>query len=794
MKISELWLREWVNPPMTTAELVRKLTMAGLEVDATEPAAADFSGVVVAEVQKVEPHPDAGKLQVCTVFDGEMSKQVVCGASNVRTGLKVPFARIGAKLGPDFTIKQAKLRGIESNGMLCSAEELGMAESAEGLLELPSDATVGMNIREYLSLDDTLIEVDLTPNRGDCLGIAGLARELGALAACKVFPPRIDPVVPVNSEVLPVELQANDACPRYLGRVIRNINQQIDTPLWMQEKLRRCGLRSIDPVVDVTNYVLLEMGQPMHAFDLDKLKGGIRVRMATAGETLHLLDGKEIKLESDTLVIADHHQALAMAGIMGGKNSAVSSRTTDIFLECAYFNPLAIAGRARKYGLHTDSSHRYERGVDPELQGKAMERATALLLEIVGGEAGPVTEAVGTLPPPRKVGLRKARLESLLGLSLEESVVLGILQGLGLEILEKDARGWLFAVPSWRFDINIEEDLIEEVARVHGYDRLPVSVPQMHMRLSPTPESRLGLRALRHRLAALGFQEVVTYSFVDAELDAVLSGLDGQAGREPLKLANPISQDMAVMRSNLWPGLIKTLKHNQNRQQQRAKLFETGLVFNIINNKLEQELKVGCLLWGSACEEQWGHASRPADFYDLKGDLESMLGLTLALDQFSFIAAVHPALQPGLCASIQRAGKVLGWIGALHPAIAQAIDLNGKVFLAELDYKAVSAARVTTVTPISRFPAVRRDLALVLPENIESISVLECLQECCGENLLDIGIFDLYQGQNIENGKKSLALDLTFQHPSRTLVDTDINPIIDNCIKVLQAKFKAELR
>jgi phenylalanyl-tRNA synthetase beta chain len=794
MKISERWLREWVNPPMTTAELVSKLTMAGLEVDAVEAAAADFSRVVVAEVQNVEPHPDAEKLQVCSVFDGKTSLQVVCGAGNVRTGLKVPFARIGARLGPDFTIKKAKLRGVESNGMLCSAEELGMAETAEGLLELPPDAPVGSDIREYLGLDDTLIEVDLTPNRGDCLGIAGLARELGALTACDVSSPRIDSVAPVHALGLPVELQAPDACPRYLGRVIRNINQQVDTPLWMQEKLRRCGLRSIDPVVDVTNYVLLELGQPMHAFDLAKLSGGIRVRLAAADESLLLLDGKKIKLDPDTLVIADHQQALAMAGIMGGKSSAVGPKTTDLFLECAFFNPLAIAGRARRHGLHTDSSHRYERGVDPELQGRAMERATSLLLEIVGGEPGPVIEAVGTLPPARKVGLRKARLESLLGLSLEESVVLGILHGLGLKLLEKDAQGWLVAVPSWRFDINIEEDLIEEVARVHGYDRLPVTVPQMHMRLSPAPETRLGLRALRHRLAALGFQEVVTYSFVDAELDAVLSGQQGQVGHEPLTLANPISQDMAVMRSNLWPGLIRTLKHNQNRQQLRAKLFETGLVFNKINNKLEQKLKVGCLLWGAASDEQWGHVSRPADFFDLKGDLESLLGLTLALDQFSFVAAEHPALQPGLCASIQRDGKGLGWIGALHPAIAQAIDLNGKVFLAELDYKALSEARVTTVTAISRFPAVRRDLALVLPESIESTSVLECLQECCGEDLLDIGIFDLYQGHNIEKGKKSLALGLTFQHPSRTLADTDINPIIDSCIKVLQAKFNAELR
>jgi phenylalanyl-tRNA synthetase beta chain len=794
MKISESWLRELVNPPISTEELVKTLTMAGLEIDSTEPAAAVFSGVVVAEVVSVERHPDADKLSVCAVSDGSTTLQVVCGASNVRAGLKVPFARIGAKLGADFTIKKAKLRGVESNGMLCSAEELGIAETAEGLLELPADAPVGTDIRSYLELDDVLIEVDLTPNRGDCLSIAGLARELGVLVDSPVAMHHYEAVAPLNNDTFPVTVEAPDACPRYLGRVIRNINPEVFTPLWMQEKLRRCGLRSIDPMVDVTNFVLMELGQPLHAFDLNKLEGGIKVRMAHANETLVLLDGKEVNLTPETLVIADHKQALAMAGVMGGKHSAVGPKTTDLFLESAFFSPLAIAGRARSYGMHTDASHRYERGVDYQLQHKAIERATALLLSIVGGEPGPVTEVQGTLPQTHLIRLRKARIQSLLGMSLADGEVLGIMDRLGIQLHAKDGAGWTFTVPSWRFDISIEEDLIEELARVHGYDKLPVMVPQIDMHLMPSSEVKTPLRAMRHCLASLGYQEVVTYSFVDAELDAVLSGLDWDKGYQPVKLANPISQDMAVMRSNLWPGLIKTLKHNQNRQQTRTRLFESGLSFTNKNSSLEQIVKVSCLVWGDASAEQWGQATRASDFFDLKGDLEIVLGLSHALEQFTFVAEEHPALQPGLCARIYREGQPAGWIGALHPQITQAIDIPGKVFLAELDYATIAAARVTIVKEVSRFPAVRRDLALVLGESIQAADILVTLREAAGEDLQEIGIFDLYQGHNIETGKKSLALGLTFQHPSRTLADADINPIIDNCIKALQAKFNAELR
>ncbi len=790
MKISERWLREWVNPELTTEELLRRLTMAGLEVDGTERAAAPVTGVVVGKVLAVSPHPDADKLRVCTVSDGTSELQVVCGAANVRPGMNVPFAKIGAELSPEFKIKKAKLRGVESNGMLCSATELGMAEESEGLLELPADAPVGADMRTWLQLDDTLVEVDLTPNRGDCLSIAGLAREVGVLTRTAVKAPVIQPVPHQVADKLAVTLENAAACPRYLGRVIRNINPEVETPLWMQEKLRRSGLRCIDPVVDVTNFVLLELGQPMHAFDYNKLQGGIVVRNARAGEKLVLLDGKEVQLTADTLVIADQKQALAMAGVMGGKHSAVGPKTTDIFLESAFFAPLAIAGRARNYGMHTDAAHRYERGVDFNLAPLAMERATALLLDIVGGEPGPVVDATRTLPQVAPVRLRRARIEDLLGMQLPDAEVLDILGRLGLQKASQDAEGWSFTVPSWRFDVSIEADLIEELARVHGYNNLPVKVPVARLGLQPEPEAVTPLRSIRRALTARGYQEVVTYSFVAPELEAVLGAGTGQ----PVVLANAISQDMSVMRTSLWPGLVKTLVHNQNRQQMRARLFETGLVFNNINNKIEQVVKVGCLICGEQVPEQWGSASRPVDFFDIKGDAELLLAMGAEQQVISFQAAEHPALQKGQTARILRGTHPVGWVGALHPKLVHGLDITGKVFLLELDYAQVKETVIPAVAELSRFPAVRRDLAILIGQEVSAEAVQQVLRATAGQDLYELQLFDLYQGDKIQKGKKSLALGLTFQHPSRTLADADINPIIDSCIKALEAKFNAELR
>jgi phenylalanyl-tRNA synthetase beta chain len=790
MKFSECWLREWVNPPLKTEELLKLLTMAGLEVDGVDQAAAQFSGVVIGEVLSVTKHPDAEKLNVCEVSDGKETVQVVCGATNVCAGLKVPFARIGAVLSAELTIKKAKLRGVESNGMLCSATELGLAEVSDGLLELPANAPTGEDIRQYLQLDDVVIEVDLTPNRGDCLSIAGLAREVGVLTRTEVVAPKITPVVATIEETFTVELLNPVDCPRYLGRIIRNINPNAQTPLWMEEKLRRSGLRPIDPVVDVTNFVLLELGQPMHAFDFAKLEGGIKVRRANKDEKLVLLDGKEVTLTPNTLVIADHKKAIAMAGIMGGKHTAVGPKTTEIFLESAFFSPLAIAGRARSYGMHTDAAHRYERGVDYNLAPAAMERATALLLEIVGGQAGPVVEAKNLLPVCAPVTLRAKRIEALLGVSLPADEVNDILIHLGLAQISTSIESAVWSIPSWRFDLSIEADLIEECARVYGYDKLPVTSPQTSLGLQAQPEKVTPLKSIRSALTGLGYQEVVTYSFVEPELEDALA----LGKNEAIMLSNPISQDMSVMRRNLWSGLILTLKHNQNRQQNRIRLFETGLVFSRENNEIKQDLKVGCLIWGAHQPEQWGAPERAVDFFDIKGDAETILTLTHASEEFSFEPGQHPALQPGQSARIYRKGTAVGWLGALHPKLIQAVDVPGKVYLLELDYELIKPGNVAVVTELSRFPLVRRDVALIVDQSVTAGSIHQLLKNTAGPDLKELVIFDLYDGQNIEKGKKSLALGLTFQHPSRTLVDAEINPIIDSCINALAAIFNAELR
>ena len=790
MQISEQWLREWVNPDTDTDELVARLTMAGLEVDGVSSAASAFTGVIIGEVVSAAQHPDADKLRVCQVNTGTDTRQVVCGAPNVAAGQKIPFAEVGAVLGPDFKIKKAKLRGVESQGMICSEEELGLAEKSDGIMVLPADAPLGANVRDYLQLNDALIEVDLTPNRGDCLSINGIAREVGVLHKLPVSRPEIPDIAATIDASFPITLEAPEGCPRYLGRVIRNINQNAESPRWMQEKLRRSGIKCIDPVVDVTNYVLMELGQPMHAFDLDKLEGGIHVRYAGTQEKLTLLDGKEVELTSDTLVIADKKQALAIAGVMGGLGSSVQAYTRHIFLESAHFSPAVIAGKARSYGLQTDAAHRFERGVDYNLPRLAMERATQLLLAIVGGEAGPVIETTESLPPPRTVTLRAARIERILGISLAASEVETILTGLGLVLERTEGGSWTFRVPSWRFDIAIEEDLVEELARIYGYDNLPVTEALGHFSLKPSSEHAVGLNPIRGRLAALGYQEVITYSFVDGKLESLL----GTADADMLPLANPISQDMDMMRTSLWPGLLGAVKHNVHRQQGRGKVFETGLVFTINNNEISQKAKVSSIMWGEQFPEQWGVPGKAVDFFDMKGDVEALLALTLAGSDFTFEAAAHPALQPGQSAHVLRQGQPVGWLGALSPAVQQAIDIPGKIYLMELDLAAIMPARLPVYQALSRYPSVRRDLAVIVDAGQETGAIQALIRKTAGELLQGIVIFDVYQGQNIGKTKKSLAMGLTFQHPSRTLMDEDINAIIDNCINALEAQFNAELR
>jgi len=791
MKFSEQWLRGWVSPQVERDELVARLSMAGLEVDSVTLAAGAFSGVIVGEVLSTEQHPDADKLRVCQVSNGSETFQVVCGAPNVRPGLKIPFATLGAELPGDFKIKKAKLRGVESNGMLCSQSELQVGEGNDGLMELPADAPVGEDFRVYLGLDDASIEVDLTPNRGDCLSLAGLAREVGALYNAPVTRPVVPAVAPVNDEVRPVDVLAPAACPRYLGRVIRNVDLSKPTPLWMVERLRRSDVRSIDAAVDITNYVMIELGQPLHAFDLAEINGGIRVRMAEEGEKLVLLDGQEVTLRSDTLVIADHSRALAIAGVMGGEHSGVTAKTRDIFLESAFFDQIAVAGKARSYGLHTDASHRYERGVDWNLAREAIERATGLLLDITGGEPGPIVETVSQqyLPQIAPITLRAERVSQMLGMDMDSAEIERLISGLGLGITAEGAGQWRVEVPSHRFDISLEVDLIEELARLYGYNRLPVRYPQARLAPQAKGEARGELPELRRLLVARGYQEAITYSFIDPKWFELFN-----PGVEPLLLANPISNDMAAMRTSLWPGLVKALQHNLNRQQDRVRLFESGLRFVGQLDGLKQEPMLAGLVCGSRLPEGWAQGRETVDFFDAKADVEAVLGFAGALEQFSFEPGKHPALHPGQTARIVREGREVGYLGALHPELVKALGLDRPVFVFELVLAEVAEGRLPAFHELSKFPEVRRDLALVADREVLSSAVLQVIRENAGEWLTDLSLFDVYQGKGIDPNRKSLAVGLTWQHPSRTLNDDEVNSTTQAILTSLEQRLNATLR
>ena len=791
MKFSEQWLRGWVSPQVDRDELVARLSMAGLEVDSVTPAAGVFSGVVVGEVLSTEQHPDADKLRVCQVSNGAETFQVVCGAPNVRPGLKIPFAMIGAELPGDFKIKKAKLRGVESNGMLCSQAELQVGEGNDGLMELPADAPVGQDIRVYLALEDASIEVDLTPNRGDCLSLAGLAREVGALYNAPVTRPVVAAVAAVHDEVRPIEVIAPNACPRYLGRVIRNVDLSKPTPLWMVERLRRADVRSIDAAVDITNYVMLELGQPLHAFDLAEINGGIRVRMAEEGEKLVLLDGQEVSLRADTLVIADHSRALAIAGVMGGEHSGVSATTRDVFLESAFFDQIVIAGKARSYGLHTDASHRYERGVDWKLAREAMERATGLLLEITGGEAGPITETVNEqfLPSVAPITLRAKSVEQMLGLVIAPAEIEQLLSALGLGIASAGEGQWTVEVPSYRFDISLEVDLIEELARLYGYNRLPVRYPQARLAPQPKAEARAHLPELRRLLVARGYQEAVTYSFIDPKQFELFN-----PGVEPLLLANPISNDMAAMRASLWPGLVKALSHNLNRQQDRVRMFESGLRFVGQLDGLKQEPMLAGVVCGSRLPEGWAQGRDAVDFFDVKADVEAVLGFAGALGDFTFAPGSHPALHPGQTARIEREGRLVGFVGAIHPELSKTLGLDRPVFVFELLLAEVASGKMPKFSELSRFPEVRRDLALIADREVAATAVLKVIRENAGEWLTDLRLFDVYQGKGIDPHRKSLAVGLTWQHPSRTLNDDEVNTTTQNILTSLEQRLNATLR
>ena len=795
MIFSESWLQEWVDSKLDTQDLMDELTMAGLEVDSSGPVARQFSGIVVGEVESVESHPDADKLSVCQVNDGGKSYQVVCGATNVRKGIKVPFANIGAEIhsGEDkpFRIKSAKLRGVESKGMICSAEELGLEEKSEGILVLPDDAPKGLEVHKYLQLNDTSIELTLTPNRGDCLGMLGLAREVGVISGQPVTEPEISLVVPTMSDEFPIHIEAKDGCPRYLGRIIRSVNLNSKSPLWMQEKLRRSGLRSIDPVVDVTNFVLMELGQPMHAFDYSKLEGHINVRMAKENEKLVLLDGKEISLSSEVMLIADSKKPVAMAGIMGGLATSVTDSTKDVFLECAFFEPVTIAGKARRYGMQTDASHRYERGVDYNLQRKAMERATSLLLEIVGGDPGPITEAVGNLPEPVKIELRIELVSQVLGIEITKKEIIDILSRLGFSITNKTDESISVGVPSFRFDVTLEADLIEEIVRIYGYNKVPSTFQFGAQALVSKPEALVPLQRIRHQLVALGYQEIVTYSFIDPELSEFVCGNQIQT----VSLENPISEEMSVMRASILPGLLNTAQYNANRQQDRIRLFETGLVFTGNTGDYEQINRIGGLVSGSRYPQNWNNTDDVNDFYDVKGDVECILRLGGDNRHFRFQPAEFGCFHPGQCARIEsKEGTLLGHLGALHPAIARKLELDTEIFMFELDLDAVQIGELPIASVLSRYPEVSRDLAIVINDSVPAEKILTIVRDNAGEFLTSLRIFDVYQGDAVEKGKKSIALGLTWQHPSRTLSDDEIGVIISSCVNVLQEQFNAKLR
>ena len=747
MKFSELWLREWVNPAIDSDALANQITMAGLEVDGVEPVAGSFHGVVVGEVVECAQHPNADKLRVTKVnVGGDRLLDIVCGAPNCRQGLRVAVATIGAVLPGDFKIKAAKLRGEPSEGMLCSFSELGISDDHSGIIELPADAPIGTDIREYLKLDDNTIEISVTPNRADCLGIIGVARDVAVLNQLPLVQPEIVPVGATIDDTLPITVEAPEACPRYLGRVVKGINVKAPTPLWMKEKLRRCGIRSIDAVVDVTNYVLLELGQPMHAF-----------------------------------------------GIFGGEHSGVKDETRNVLLACAFFSPLSITGRARRHGLHTDASHRYERGVDPALQHKAMERATRLLIDICGGEAGPVIDITNeaTLQKRATITLRRSKLDRLIGHHIADEQVTDILRRLGCEVTEgKDE--WQAVAPSWRFDMEIEEDLVEEVARVYGYNNIPDEPVQASLIMGTHREADLSLKRVKTLLNDKGYQEVITYSFVDPKVQQMI-----HPGVEALLLPSPISVEMSAMRLSLWTGLLATVVYNQNRQQNRVRIFESGLRFVPDTQAplgIRQDLMLAGVICGNRYEEHWNLAKETVDFYDLKGDLESVLDLTGKLNEVEFRAEANPALHPGQSAAIYLKGERIGFVGVVHPELERKLDLNGRTLVFELEWNKLADRVVPQAREISRFPANRRDIAVVVAENVPAADILSECKKVGVNQVVGVNLFDVYRGKGVAEGYKSLAISLILQDTSRTLEEEEIAATVAKCVEALKERFQASLR
>lgn len=791
MKISENWLRTWVNPAIDSETLSDQLTMLGLEVDDLSPAAKPFTGVVVGEVLTVEQHPDADRLRVTTVNIGSGEPlQIVCGAPNVRVGMKAPVATIGAVLPGDFKIKKGKLRGIESQGMLCGASEIDLEDKIDGLLELPSDAPVGVNVREYLDLDDHVIDISITPNRGDCFSIRGIAREIAVINQMAATASEIKEVAATIADEKKV-IVSTEGCPRYLGRVIKNVNTKAPTPEWMERALARSGIRQHSILVDITNYVLMELGQPLHAFDGGKVQGAVHVRQATAAEKLVLLNEQEVELNEKVMVIADDEKALAIAGIMGGLSSSVTDETTEIFLESAFFAPLHIAGRARSFGLHTDASQRYERGVDFELPMMAMHRASQLITELAGGEFGPITvaEQAEVLPKREAIELKQAQVDQLLGYRVEGEFIADALTRLGCVVTVEAEGQWSVVPPSHRYDMAIYQDLIEEVARIHGYDNIQISLPVIDAQLAKY-QDQFEVAQLRQTLVTLGYQEAISFCFADLKLEKQLN-----PAVNPLALANPISSDLAVMRSTLLSSLIPCVQYNINRQQSRVRFFELGLRFDYQDASNIHDLKqiptLAMIAVGAKQAESWHGKPQAMDFFDFKGEVEEVLAAGRV--QVEYVRSERAWLHPGQSAEIMVAGQSIGYLGRLHPTLEAELDL-GTTWVAELDQKAVLQTYVSNFTELSRFPSVRRDIALLISDKINIGEIQQLITKTGGELLNSNWLFDVYTGQGVEAGKRSLAFALLWQHPSRTLEDAEIKSGMDTIIEVLQNTYQATLR
>jgi len=789
MQFSENWLRQFVNPSLDSQALSHALTMAGLEVEEMTPAGAVFTKVVIGEIISAEKHPDADRLQVLKVNVGNETLQIVCGASNARIGLKAPCALVGAAL-PGFEIKEAKVRGVESFGMMCSAKELGLAAEATGLLELPNDAPTGQDMREFLSLNDHLFTLKLTPNRADCLSILGIARDVAAItgASLNTSPESRTGIdsqdIDLSSQkTMAVLVNAPQACPAYFGRVVEGVNARAKTPDWMIRNLERSGVRSISAIVDITNYVLLELGQPMHAFDLSKLGDHIEVRFAKAGEALKLLNDTEVKLKADDLVIADSSGAIALAGIMGGEPTSVTETTEDIFLESAFFTPDVIAGKARRLGISTDSSYRFERGVDFGNTQNALERATALVLEICGGKAGNVTQAVTALPTRKTVNLRYARLLSVLGIEIPQKTVGVLLKQLGFEFTET-GDGFAVKAPTYRFDIAREEDLIEEIARLHGYDKIPAIKPIANLSILDAPEAAWDKASMAGVLRDFGYQEVVTYSFVDESWERDLMG-----NAAPIALKNPIASNLSVMRSGLWGGLLDALTYNLNRKQERAMLFEIGATYSKLNTAYIEKTCVSGLCYGAAQPEQWSAETRDVDFFDVKATVEA---LTRGLAEYRVEA--HSALHPGQSARIYVHGKAIGWLGKLHPKWQQHYSLPKNTLLFELEAAPLLQTKVSAYKEVPKFLPVRRDIAVVVDANLPVQTILDAVADAKIPLLQEMQLFDVYQGKGVAENKKSLAFLILMQDTHKTLIDTEAEVAMAQLLKLLEKQFGAALR